>query len=750
MTRLFQLFASLLICCAAAPLASPAQQGGTKYHEEAELIRKEMWSRDMPEFKKRDIPAGYLNSSKVIIARRLEVNADSKKKIAFRFGLAAYRELTLTEVLREAVKINDKSALSDYSEISYTQLEKKNGFLMDRTTVVYLGIRVTKPDGSSREINADDIVLTKDMKQQKEAKIAVPDLQVGDIIDYFIARQTNMSQIEELPPYLFTFYDEAPVMHTSMHFEIGKKYAIEYRSYNGAPDFKVTKGEDDDNILDVVKTNIAPVTENDLWTAPFRQLPMIRLNILLGNKGLFAKKLNLRKPGELYRNQESDEYLEDRLRIIAVRRSLSRATFDMGKVSGEYLKTIRKNRSRMSADSLARELFYVFRFHNFLEQNKEEKIADLLALPQITLNEDIVTFYLGEFLKSENVENSLVYSSSNKGPRLKEILSPSDLNNIIMVGSGKNSFYGFSNIFTTPAYTPSYFENIKNAITVDTRGPRETNARNFVQGATNIKPSKPDDNRRIETIEADISPENGYLQVKRTSTVTGHYKTQEQQRLILFEDYYEHERKKFNDDKSLIERLSEGRKTKSYAAELEAAFEEARKKNKESFLEEAVNFFDTEIKDMDKWKVNKLGVRHTDPDLVYSSEFKIGGVVKKAGASYVIDIGKLQGAQLKIGESQRERTLDIYAPFPRSLRYNIRLAIPEGFAAEGVDALNKKVENSTGSFVCEAKADDKILVIQIVKTYANDYEPASNWKKMLEFIDAANEWTSARVVLRKK
>lgn len=744
-------YAFLLFCLCAAMQMATAQTDGGKYHETAESIRKEIWGWDRPEFARRSAPAEHAKYSKVVLARRLDVSADSKKKIAWRgLGLTPYRELSLMEVLREAVQLNDQSAVSEYSEISYTQLERRSGFLMDRTTVIYLGIKVIKPNGETREINADDIVLTTDLKKRKEAKIAVPDLQSGDIVDFFVAKQTNMSQLEEIPPYLFLFYDEVPILHCSMHFEVGKKYAVEYRSYNGAPEFKTAKGEDNDNVLDIVKENIPAAEGSNLWTAPFRQLPMVRLNILLGNKGLLASRLNARTPGELYKNQPSEEYLEDKLRRIANRRSGSRLVFTMGKTSGDYLKQVRKNKNKMSQDSLVRELFYIFRFDTFLDQTKSKDIQKLLEMPSIQLDENLVSFFLGEFFKSEEVDGYMVYSTLNRGPRMNEILSSDDLHNIIMVRGGLDApFYGFGSVFTTPAYLPYYFEGAKRALIVNTRGLSETNIKKFEKSFIDLPASQAYENGRVEKMDVSLSSDPSLLEIKRKSILRGHYKSEEQQRLILFEDYYDAERKYFNDPKTLIEKLSDGRKTKKFAEELESAFAEAREKNKESFLEEARSFFDEEIKEIKNYKVDNMGVRHTNPDLVFSAELKLDGLVKRAGSSYIIDIGKLQGGQLSLEGDQRKRTLDVYAPFPRSLQYDIHFAIPEGYSVEGLDALNKRVENAAGSFACEATSAGQSIILKVQKSYNHAFEPASNWKDMLAFIDAAKEWSNARIVLKK-
>ncbi len=336
-----------------------------------------------------------------------------------------------------------------------------------------------------------------------------------------------MTQLEAVPPYTFLFYDDVPVMHCSMHIETGKKYAIEYRSYNGAPEFKITKGDDDDNILDVVKKNIPAVAGSNLWTSAYRQLPLIRLNIIVGYNGMFAKRLNAHKPGEVYKNQESDEYLEDKLRYITSYRTMNRLTFGLGKISGDYLKTVTRNKKNISTDSLSRELFYAFRFSTFLEQVADKSIDRLLALPSIDLDENRVTFYLGEFMKAYDVDNSMLYATSNRGPRLKEILSTDDLNNIIMLRDADKPYYGFQNIFTVQGYVPDYFENTKNAITVDTRGQRETNIKNFAHGTTNIPGSDAAANTRIEKMDVSISTETSMLNVKRKSIVRGHYKTSE-------------------------------------------------------------------------------------------------------------------------------------------------------------------------------------------------------------------------------
>src|SRR3954468_10931605 len=93
------------------PCFAGAQRDVKKYKEEADAMRSEVWSWKIPEFNVRTIPAEYANASRVVIARHRDISSDSKKKAKYvGLSVAMYRELMLTEVLREAVKINDKSA----------------------------------------------------------------------------------------------------------------------------------------------------------------------------------------------------------------------------------------------------------------------------------------------------------------------------------------------------------------------------------------------------------------------------------------------------------------------------------------------------------------------------------------------------------------------------------------------------------------------------------------------------------------
>jgi hypothetical protein len=124
--------------------------------------------------------------------------------------------------------------------------------------------------------------------------------------------------------------------------------------------------------------------------------------------------------------------------------------------------------------------------------------------------------------------------------------------------------------------------------------------------------------------------------------------------------------------------------------------------------------------------------------------------IKKAGNNYLFEVGKVIGVQMQIKEEDRKRTIDVYGPFARSYEFNLELNIPEGFGVEGLEALNKKIVNECGSFSSSTSRQGNQVTIHIQKEYTHNFEPAANWPKMLEFIDAAADFNNAKLLLKKK
>jgi len=422
----------------------------------------------------------------------------------------------------------------------------------------------------------------------------------------------------------------------------------------------------------------------------------------------------------------------------------------LNEIAIRHLKKVKKNRDEMHPDSVAAEFFYAFRYSLFLDPNNYKGVDFVKDFGQRQFDASQYMLYMGLFLRSHLIKNNLVLATSKYGPDMKSILSKGDLSYMVLLTEGKQAILGADDMFSPAFYVPPQFENIPDAATVDTKSTTEFRAKNFDIGQTKTKGTTHEQNSRIEKLV--ITPVLGQstLQVKRKSTLKGHYKSDVQKQLILFEDYEQAERKLLGEEKSLIEELESSKKTQKYAEELKAAFAEARKNQKDAFLKEAKGWYETDITNLTNHKIENLGVRHNNGDFIYSSEFTMGGLVKKAGNNFIVDIGKLQGIPLKIEDNQRQRNLNVYAPFARSIHYQITLEIPPGYTAEGVASLNKKVENESGAFTVDASSDGKIVTVNVSKIYKKAFEPAANWSNILAFMDAAVDWSNSKLLLKKQ
>lgn len=729
-----------------------------KYRKESEEVRKQVWAWDLPQFKIRDVPEKYSKASKVILAHHTELTADSKSKFQFyviTFGVK--KEQTITEVVREMIQLNDKNAVADYSELSFTQFQKTSGFYSFDKTTSYVGVRVIKPNGSMKNINADDIVLTTDENSVKKAKVAIPDLEPGDIIDYFIATEQHVTNDFSTKPYHLLLFNDAPVLNYTFHAQLGKKYSIEYRSYNGAPELVVNKNEDKDIIAGVLKKDIPPF-ETNLWVSPARQLPYIRLNISLGVRGFGTKYLGINKPGEVYKIEDGEKVLN------GVAQEYSYEYYSGYKIPAardqydalvKEAKKLTKQRGFSFTDlsdfEKAAELYYTLRYTKLLDFDISE-LSEKLNFGYARYNG--ISFPLFCTFKAAGLNPAIFVSNRRTGVRMKEIMSGDDLVTAAYLLEG-NEFFTIRSLFDIPQSVPEDIDGVSDgkSFTFDRGGGIVTMKKVYsltnIDNGPKIKTSTSDKNARIENLKLAIATDQTKIAVNRSTTLKGYYKLDAQTQLILYEDFYESESKAFNEEKTLIEKLEDGRKSKKYVDEVLNAFKEARKKQKDAFVDEAKAWFGQDVTDMKNYKTVNLGVRHTAPDFVYNSSFNLSGLVKKAGNNIIVEIGKIQGEPLLIKEDQRKRDLHIYAPFARSIEYNIEFTIPQGYSAEGVEALNKQVKNETGFFTAEATTAGNVINIKIKKHYLHNYEPAGNWNKIIEFTDAANEWLNAKLLLKK-
>jgi hypothetical protein len=148
--------------------------------------------------------------------------------------------------------------------------------------------------------------MNRPIKNEKDSKnkLAIPDLQVGDILVSTSKRSSTGSHPGSIQ---FLLASDYPILNYTIKGNVSKKYAIEYRNANTAPDFKISRDDDDDFVILLNKLNLPKITASQ-WYSGYRQLPYVKLHIFLGEKKSSRERF---KRGEISKGLTEAELFED-------------------------------------------------------------------------------------------------------------------------------------------------------------------------------------------------------------------------------------------------------------------------------------------------------------------------------------------------------------------------------------------------------------------------------------------------------
>ena len=165
----------------------------------AEDYKKEMWQSADPAFMVKDVPEKWKGESAVVIAQYI---AYEYKKPPILL------QLYENEIYHRRIKLLDKAAVESYSEFEFPE----DIFLHRAGSLYfYVGIKIVKPGGSENIVDISKAVEIKQKsgrEENKYKKLAIPDLEVGDILDIYLCSEKTIG-ISSYP-----FYSFRPVVYS--------------------------------------------------------------------------------------------------------------------------------------------------------------------------------------------------------------------------------------------------------------------------------------------------------------------------------------------------------------------------------------------------------------------------------------------------------------------------------------------------------------------------------------------------------
>jgi hypothetical protein len=718
----------LLITCLILPVYLFAED----YQELARRIRQEVWAWDKPEFAGYSVPEELNKESVVVLARHEQLEAAVKNAL---WSRSLSPVLDYTHIDRVMVKLNDNAALDEYSTLFY---EEEVNVMAYNVVQTIIGARVIKSDGTIKEVDIDRnaVDITEGKKDKKGSKrLAIPDLQAGDILDYFYCKKMQLETIS-VPTLLFSFYSNYPVLSYSVHGEFENKLTLEYKSINGAPDLEVSKDASNKIILDVQKKNLQQVGDlrNIRWLSASRDFPMIRLSVL-NNSSKLLQTANARKSG-IYKDVPYEDILKDAKGLLARQDMLWMKEINE-KVNAAITNYKQKNPD-LSKEDLASYIYDALCFYWPNDFNNYPPAKFFVRLQQI--------------LSGNDIDSKFIFTTNRYGVKRNGVLSMDDLSFALTANHNKQ-FFAFVNENILAGEIPGKYQGeLASALLIDKNGKKtkEQIEKGSIEDFR-IPETTYHENRNLSKMKVEFSDNDPLLlNIDRNTIYTGNLKEDLFPLLMLYEDWDQVMRKRLLIDKTLMEELQEDKREQKRMEAYTSHFDAKRKEQKDVIKLEITAYHNIEPKEVFNYSVNSLGIVASAPNLDYEIKYQVDGFVTKAGENLILDAGKLIGIQWAPAPGERERTADAYLPTARLFENEIEVLIPPIYHLQGFEALNCRMENEYGAFEAEVSYADQVLKIKTRKIYKRPFVPKEDWPMLLEMIDKANDFYIRSGVLKKK
>lgn len=690
------------------------------YKAYAEEMRKTVWAQDgLPEFKNYKCPAKYKNESAVILAAYDELLLDQKSKLkTFALNFYTIKQLNYNRLNRQLIYINDEASLKKFSEFDYKTFSKvHNTGIGDDIERNVLGVRVIKPNGTIKEVSTDDYVTVNEGKKDKDKseKLAVPGLEVGDVLDVFTSEMKQIRE-ENIDPVAISYMNDYPTLSYRIHCSIDPQLTIQYRTLNGAPDFKQSTDEDGNIVLDAIATNLDRTTP-DLWYDDATQTPMVLLYIQ-GRKIPGYVPESVKKKG-LQANPDAKLIQKDDWSAWALVDKL----YKLGPIERNIVKEALKTYKDPTAQT-----DYIYNHYTMMR----------MAWPKDYRNMFIP--HLAQMLQKAKIPYECGITTSVGNEPIDQLISFRNTEYFLRLADGRLLTYPRGPV--APGTVDADLQGRKAIVCTDQK--KHMNS-DMVENFT-IPVSKAEDNRCLSTVKATI--DGTLMNIDRTMSLTG---TQKEGLNMQLSNGYDQVGVFILPTDTKYKTVEDVFKSEK-ADHQKERFQRQREAQQDNFKQEIADYADSKPVSVGECKMLSMGNKSINDAFVYETNYTMDGYVKKAGPNLIVSVGKLIGSQLTVEGKDRKRSADIHRSAPITIEHDIYLTIPNGYqvSAESLAQLNTSVSNDCATFKAKAGTEGNQLHLHVTKIYQHQQEPVANWNKLLQVVDAAANYTQKQVMLRRK
>ena len=724
------------------------------------------------EFEVTAIPEKWKNESAVIIGQKTE----------YLFSrLVSGRKYTpvvrIREYIHKRIKLQDKNALEKFSTYYYVTMGKDGK----------AEYKVIKADGKQVDIDMKNAIEEeKDIPSIykpiyyklgiKFLKIAIPDLEVGDIIDYNVRSTIDWDMRTEgigFTPFIFSLANNYPTMYQQYRFTLVDGMKVRFKAFNGAPNLKMDSkassfGDDLSYVAYYLQDKDREKTIEERWNYELRNTPSIKFRvIMLADNDPESKSLGMAYVDRSFLD------LEDMYKRYAGAAFYKTTTGNtLVAYTTEYITKKRTAGELKTDDEIIRETYYCLRkvflemyyrgpvhselekamtgkklYKKVLEQEKKVEGKKEEREDEIRMNNIVFATAFRMSLGAQGIPAELFVYMPRKLGAWRDALFLEELDFVMKIKTRKRNYYfeAFNN-FDAFASPYEYLEAVEGY----SIGYTEANQYYRTPGPVTTF------NDNLDRQEYTVSfPENmEVINIERKSSYLGYEKNDRIGQANFDRDYLNVDFQKY----FVEQQKDKGKKKKEdEIMEITSANTKYDDPDKGDRIKKRLELFETDVKgefDLDKYESFELikDGRYGDSAMLqYKEKFTLKKLLSKAGRNYVFEVGKLIGGQIKLEQTElTTRQSDIWLPFARTIENNITINIPAGYTVDGLQDLKFTVDNESGSFVSDSKVENDKLIITTKKVYKKNFDKKEMWPHYVAFLEAAYKFSQAKIILRKK
>lgn len=663
------------------------------------------------DFEVTEVPEQWKDEPIVVLCQKIFISLD----------WLGYNGIEKALVTRKRLKIQDVSALEEYSEFYYQSSES-------------IGVTVIKADGTSKEIDLGDAVKVEtevpklyqnQFQSDKYFKIAIPNIAVGDIIDFYkVSTQKNGYTFETISQISGSY----PIVFQKIVLDYEDNLRINYQTFNDAPDFELFPKEgiayfaDTDSDINryVLQDSLREAQVTERWSYLNLTEPTIKLFLYYDsqNQGKIASTYDW---GENLKGMTS---YQRNITLIRLKKSIKKR-----------LKKLAKELMTKSKEEKINIIYRVIKYEFLALQEDKEDYASINSRYYLNL--------FSHFLTEYKIKHDLVIATPRYYGNIGEVVIADELEYGVYVPSTDKYYWTIDN-YTVPGESN---DRVAGSLAFGHERPYYPTQLPEIQSAHDslmIPSTSPNKNKSHTTINISMNEDNS-LNFSNNVTYTGGYKKDYAGLFLANTNYFKEEGLALS-KKSVREKAA--KRGNQESAEQTKECEEI----DELKLEGIKNMVsrDFELEELKNYDLVSKGITNDESELSMNYEFTSKGYVKKAGKNLVFELGRLISGQVELTEEEiEERKHDVYYDYARAIQNDITFELPEGYVVKGLKQFNTKVEHPHCAFISKAKQEGNKIVVSTTKVYREQTIPVSHWSDLVEMLEAAYNFSQKKVILAK-